>query len=209
MEHFAQIRALVTQVRNAQIRALLDSFLDDPELGPAFTRAPAATKIHHAFVGGLCEHTLSVMQLGQQICDHYPQLDRDLVMAGCLLHDFGKSREISPEPGFEYTDEGKLVGHLLLTCQLIREKAARIPDFPRELEWRITHLVASHHGKFEYGSPKEPAMLEAVVVHAMDELDTRLNSFQQLFALAPPGSKWTDRKNLYGRALFIPEKERK
>jgi 3'-5' exoribonuclease len=204
MEHFAQIRALVSQVKDPHVRALLDAFLDDPELQQGFVRAPAATHIHHAFVGGLCEHTLSVLQLGWRICDHYPQLDRDLVTAGCLLHDIGKAREISSEPGFEYTDEGRLVGHLLLTCQLIREKAAQIADFPRQLEWRITHLVAAHHGKREYGSPKEPATLEALVVHALDELDTRMSSFAQLFAGASPGSAWTDRKNLYGRALLLP-----
>jgi 3'-5' exoribonuclease len=123
------------------------------------------------------------------------------VTAGCLLHDIGKAREISAEPGFEYTDEGRLVGHLVLTCQLIREKASRIPDFPRELEWRITHLVAAHHGRHEYGSPKEPVTLEALAVHALDELDTRINSFGQLFAAAQ--GPWTDRKNLYGRQLLV------
>src|ERR1700682_4658851 len=199
---FAQIRALVAQVRDGHVRALLESFLDDPDLAPAFRRAPAAKSIHHAFVGGLCEHTLSVPQLGWRACDHYPQLDRDLVTAGCLLHDFGKAREISPEPGFEYTEEGKLVGHLILVCQLIREKASRLPGFPRELEWRITHLVAAHHGRHEYGSPKEPATFEAIAVHALDELDTRMSSFAQLFAAAQ--GPWTDRKNIYGRQLLVP-----
>ena len=200
---FEEIRALCGQVREPHLRALLFAFLDDPGIAPAFLKAPAATRIHHAFTGGLCEHTLSVMQLGWRVCDHYPQLDRDLVTAGCLLHDIGKTREISPQPGFEYTDEGKLVGHLVLTCQWIREKAARIEGFPRELEWRVTHLVASHHGRLEYGSPKEPAMREAVVVHALDELDTRMSSFAQLFAAAPPEARWTDRKNPYGRSLLI------
>jgi len=200
---FEHIRMLSAQVRDAHVRALLFAFLDDAELVPAFLRAPAAKSIHHAYPGGLCEHTLSVMQLGWRTCDHYPQLDRDLVTAGCLLHDIGKAREISPEPGFEYTDEGKLVGHLVLTCQLIREKASRIPGFPRELEWRITHLVASHHGRHEYGSPKEPATFEAVVVHALDELDTRMSSFAQLFAAAQ--APWTDRKNIYGRQLQVPK----
>jgi 3'-5' exoribonuclease len=199
---FEQIRALCAQVRNPHLRALLFAFLDDPELQPAFLRAPAAKSIHHAFPGGLCEHTLSVLQLGWRVCDHYPQLDRDLVTAGCLLHDYGKAKEISPDPGFEYTDEGKLVGHLVLTCQLIREKAARIPDFPRELEWRVTHLIAAHHGRYEYGSPKEPVTLEAMVVHAVDELDTRVSSFGQLFAAAQ--GPWTDRKNVYGRQLLVP-----
>jgi 3'-5' exoribonuclease len=205
MEHFAQIRALVSQVRDHHVRALLDSFLDDPELQPAFLKAPAAKRIHHAFEGGLCEHTLSVLQLGWRICDHYPQLDRDLVTAGCVLHDFGKCRELKLEPeDFDYTDEGRFVGHLLLTCQLIREKAARIPDFPAELEWRITHLVAAHHGRREYGSPKEPVTLEAVVVHALDDLDSRMSSFAQLFAAAPAGAEWTDGKHVHGRALSIP-----
>jgi 3'-5' exoribonuclease len=207
--NFGEIRSLVEQVKNGWVRSLLLAFLDDEELGPAFLRAPAAKSIHHAFEGGLCEHTLSVLQLGWRICDHYPQLDRDLVTAGCVLHDIGKAREISPEPGFEYTDEGKLVGHLIVTCQLIREKASRIADFPRELEWRLTHLVAAHHGRYEYGSPKEPATLEAMVVHALDELDTRMSSFAQLFAAAPPDSRWTDRKNLYGRQLLIAEPARR
>src|SRR5215831_3519951 len=99
METFDHIREIVSQVRDPHVRALLVAFLDDPELQPGFLKAPAATRIHHAFVGGLCEHTLSVMRLGVLACDHYPSLDRDLVIAGCLLHDFGKSREISPEPG--------------------------------------------------------------------------------------------------------------
>ena len=200
---FEQIRSLSAQVRNPHLRALLFSFLDDGALVPAFLRAPAAKSIHHAYPGGLCEHTLSVMQLGWRACDHYPQLDRDLVTAGCLLHDFGKAREISPEPGFEYTDEGKLVGHLILTCQLIREKAARIPGFPRELEWSVTHLIAAHHGRHEYGSPKEPVTLEAMVVHAVDELDSRVSSFGQLFAAAQ--GPWTDRKNIYGRQLLVAD----
>jgi 3'-5' exoribonuclease len=206
---FGQIRALVLQVRNAPVRELLLAFLDDPELGPAFRRAPAAQMIHHAYAGGLCEHTLSVLQLGWRICDHYPQLDRDLVTAGCLLHDFGKTREISPE--LEYSDEGKLVGHLVLTCQLIREKAARIEGFPHELEWQLTHLVVAHHGRREYGSPKEPVTLEAMVVHAIDELDTRMNPFGQLLAQAE--GRWTDRDNRYRRELFRttpqPEDERR
>src|SRR5438876_44426 len=198
-----EIRAIVAGVRNAHVRALLDAFLDDPEIGPAFEIAPAAKSIHHAHRGGLREHTLSVLRLAEKVCDHYPQLDRDLVLAGALLHDIGKTRELNAA-GEDYTDEGKLVDHLVLTCQLIREKAARIADFPRELEWRITHLVVAHHGRREYGSPKEPVTLEAMAVHALDDLDTRISSFGQLFAKAEPGARWTDGKNIYGRQLLIP-----
>lgn len=206
-EQLAAIRERCTQVQDGHVKALLLAFLDDAEIAAAFVRAPAAMRIHHAFEGGLIAHTFSLLQLADKVCDHYPQLDRDLVIAGLLLHDIGKTREISPEPGFEYTDEGKLVGHLILACQWIREKASRIEGFPRELEMRITHLIAAHHGKHEYGSPKEPATLEAVVVHALDELDTRVNSFEQLFAAAPPEARWTDRKNMYGRSLLIPRRK--
>ncbi|HUJ26926.1 MAG TPA: HD domain-containing protein [Myxococcales bacterium] len=208
-EQLAELRTRCAQVQDGHVRALLFAFLDDPEIAAGFVRAPAAMRIHHAFEGGLCAHTLSLVKLADRVCDHYPHLDRDLVVAGLLLHDIGKTREISAEPGFDYTEEGKLVGHLVLACQWIREKAARIDGFPRELEMRITHLVTAHHGRHEYGSPKEPATLEAVVVHALDELDTRLNSFEQLFAAAPPGSTWTDRKNMYGRSLWIPPAFRK
>ena len=108
-------------------------------------------------------------------------------------------------PQLEYTDEGKLVGHLVLTCQLIREKASRIDGFPQELEWQLTHLVVSHHGRREYGSPREPAMLEAFVVHALDDLDTRVNSVGQLLARAE--GRWTDRDNTYRRELFNPRRK--
>jgi 3'-5' exoribonuclease len=199
---FAQIRELVAQVRNAFVRDLLFAFLDDPSIREAFLVAPAAKAVHHAYAGGLCEHTLSVIELGWRICDHYPQLDRDLITAGCLLHDIGKVREFGADR--EYTEEGRLIGHLILTCQWIREKAARIPDFPRELEVRITHLVVAHHGKIEHGSPREPATLEAFVVHALDDLDTRISSVAMIAAASPEPGAWTDRKNMYGRKLLRP-----
>jgi 3'-5' exoribonuclease len=200
---FAEVRAFCSEVRDGHVRALLLGLLDDPELGPAFRKAPAAKTIHHAWTGGLCEHTLSVLQLGWRVCDHYPRLDRDLVTAGCLLHDFGKVRELACEgDGFTYTDEGRLVGHIVLACQLIHERAARIAGFPRELEMHLVHLVAAHHGSLEHGSPKEPQTLEAVVVHALDELDSRIAAFSALFERdATPGS-FTSFQRLYDRHLF-------
>jgi 3'-5' exoribonuclease len=199
---FGQVRALVAQVKNPHIRELLLGFLDDPEIGPAFRRAPAAKNVHHPFLGGLCEHTLSVLQLGWRICDHYPQLDRDLVTAGCLLHDIGKTRELTWQRGFDYSDEGRLVGHLVMTCQWIHERARRIAGFPQELVWHLVHLVAAHHGELEYGSPKVPHTLEAMVVHALDELDSRVNSFGLLFAKDRSPAQWTEYQRLYERYLF-------
>ena len=199
---FASVRGLVVQVKNPHIRELLLGFLDDPEVGPAFRRAPAAKGVHHPFLGGLCEHTLSVLQLGWRICDHYPQLDRDLITAGCLLHDLGKTRELTSETGFDYSDEGRLVGHLVMTCQWIHERVQRIEGFPRELEWHLVHLVAAHHGQLEFGSPKVPHTMEAMVVHALDDLDSRVNSFGLLFEKSRTESSWTEYQRLYDRSLF-------
>ena len=199
---FSQVRALVAQVRNPLVRELLLGLLDDPELGPLFRKAPAAKGVHHPFLGGLCEHTLSVLQLGWRVCDHYPQLDRDLVTAGCVLHDIGKTRELHfTDGGIEYTDQGRLVGHLVLACQWIHERAALIPGFPPALEDHLVHLVTAHHGRLEYGSPKEPATLEAMVVHEVDELDSRMSSFGLVFDKAQ-GAPWTDRRNIFDRRLF-------
>src|ERR1700694_4550998 len=178
---FEQIRALCAPVRSPHVRALLFSFLADRELVPGFLKAPAAKSIHHAFLGGLCEHTLSVLQLGWRICDHYPQLDRDLVTAGCLPQHIGKTRDLTYERGFDYSDEGRLVGHLVMTCQWIHERVQRIPDFPRELEWHLVHLVAAHHGKLEFGSPKVP---------------------HPLVEKARGDAHWTESQRLYDRSLF-------
>ncbi len=198
----ATLRGLVVQVKNPHVQKLLLGFLDDPELSAALQRAPAAKSVHHAFVGGLLEHTLSVLQLGWRLCDHYPQLDRDLVTAGCILHDLGKTRELSPEPPFEYTDQGKLVGHLVLTCQWIHERARRIEGFPQALEDHLVHLVVAHHGALEHGSPKLPQTLEALVVHELDALDSRVQSFTALMAKDKGEGRWTEWQRLYDRPLF-------
>jgi len=200
---FAQVRDFCAEVRDPHVRELLIGLLDDPELGPAFRVAPAAKTIHHAWAGGLCEHTLSILQLAWRVCDHYPQLDRDLVTAGCLLHDFGKVRELTREgEGFAYTDEGRLVGHIVVACQLIHERAARIEGFPRELQMHLVHLVASHHGQLEHGSPKEPQTLEALVVHALDELDSKMAAFGAIFSRDAAAGHFTEYQRIYDRHLF-------
>ena len=198
----AQIRELVDRVSDPHVKALLFAFLDDPLVVQRLPTAPAAKGIHHAQRGGLAEHILSVMRLGQRVADHYPMLDRDLVTAGALLHDIGKVQELAWEGGStRYTDEGRLVGHLVLTAQAIREKAAHIPGFPPLLEAHITHGVLAHHGHLEYGSPKVPMTLEAYVVHAVDSLDSRIDSWLDLMA-RDPGETWTEQTKLYDRHLW-------
>jgi 3'-5' exoribonuclease len=198
----AQIRELVERVHDPHVRALLLAFLDDSTVAERLPVAPAAKGIHHAYRGGLAEHILSVMRLGQRVADHYPVLDRDLVIAGALLHDIGKLHELAWDGGnTRYTDEGRLVGHLVMTAQAIHAKAAGIPGFPPLLEQHITHIVLAHHGQLEYGSPKLPMTLEAHVVHVIDSLDSRLASWLDIMA-RDPGATWTEQAKLYDRHLW-------
>jgi len=198
----AQIRDLVERVEDPHVKALLLAFLDDPEVARGLPVAPAAKGVHHAYRGGLAEHILSVMRLAHRIADHYPVLDRDLVVAGALLHDIGKISELTYGDGSTgYTDEGRLVGHLVSTAQAIHTKASRIPDFPRALEHHLTHLVLAHHGQLEHGSPKLPATLEALAVHAIDALDSRLASWLEIMA-RDAGETWTEPTRLTDRHLY-------
>ena len=198
----AQIRDLVERVEDPHVKALLLAFLDDPEVARGLPVAPAAKGAHHAYRGGLAEHILSVMRLAHRIADHYPVLDRDLVVAGALLHDIGKISELTYGDGSTgYTDEGRLVGHLVSTAQAIHTKASRIPDFPRALEHHLTHLVLAHHGQLEHGSPKLPATLEALAVHAIDALDSRLASWLEIMA-RDAGETWTEPTRLTDRHLY-------
>jgi len=183
------------------VKALLLAFLDDPTIARGLPVAPAAKGIHHAYRGGLVDHILSVLRLAHRMADHYPALDRDLLVAGALLHDIGKVSELSYDKGFDYTDEGRLVGHLVMTAQMIREKASQIPGFSKELEQHLTHIVIAHHGQLEYGSPKLPVTLEAYVVHMIDSLDSRIASWMELMQ-KDSNDRWTDVSRLYERHLW-------
>lgn len=201
LNHLQHIRDFVNRVTDPHVKALLLAFLDDDAIAEGLKIAPAAKGIHHAYRGGLAEHIHSVMRLAHRIADHYPMADRDLLVAGALLHDIMKVKEISPEKGFEYTDEGRLVGHLVMTAQSIREKAARIDGFPPLLEQHITHIVLAHHGQLEWGSPKVPMTLEALLVHLIDTMDSRVASWLEFMA-RDPNDKWTDTSRLYERHLW-------
>lgn len=196
-----ELVAHVDGVGDEWIRRLLQAFLDDPEIGARLRRAPAAKAVHHAFAAGLLEHTLSVVQLAHRIADHYPRADRDLLVAGAILHDIGKTAELSYDAGIDYTTEGRLVGHLVMTAQWIERKAAEIPGFPPPLKVHLTHLVAAHHGQLDFGSPKVPQTLEAMLVHALDELDSRVQSWTAIMD-RDKGEEWTEYQRLYDRFLY-------
>ncbi|HUP00655.1 MAG TPA: HD domain-containing protein [Gemmatimonadota bacterium] len=170
----AKIRGLVDSISDAHLKQLVLGFLDDPEFARSFAAAPAAMIHHHAYTGGLAEHTLSVMELCARAADHYPDLDRDLILAGAFCHDLGKVVELAVLPGFPYTEEGALLGHIPLGYALVRERVRSLPGFPPERAIDLGHLVLSHQGELEWGSPVRPQTLEALVLHYLDNLDSKV-----------------------------------
>ena len=191
-----ELVALVDGIADGQVKALVRAFVEDDDVAARLRRAPAAKSVHHAYPGGLLEHTVACLKLAHRLADQYPQVDRDLLVAGAFFHDLGKIRELSLERNAEYTDEGRLVGHHVMTAQWIHDKARRL-GVPRELEHHVVHLVLAHHGKVEYGSPKPPMTLEALLTHYIDEIDSRVNSWLNLMGKEGGSRRWTDSNNVY------------
>ncbi len=146
--------------------------------GDELREHPAAKAMHHAYLGGLLEHTVSMAELALKVADHYPDLDRDLLLVGILFHDLGKIRELGAMPANDYTMAGRLVGHVVIGRDLLRERCAAIPDFPEDVQLHLEHLVLSHQGHKEYGTPVEPMTVEALVLHFIDDLDSKINQFR-------------------------------
>ncbi len=200
-----ELRMAAEEVRDPHLRSLLLAFLDDQAFMRRFTTAPAAKNYHHPYLGGLLEHTASTVRICRMISDLYPDVDRDLLVAAATLHDIGKIEELDYERAIEYTDAGRFLGHLLLSDEMIRERIAALPGFPPDLAMRLRHAVLSHHGELEWGSPKRPKTLEAVVLHHVDNLDAKVNSFREVVSKAGASeSPWTDMKNLFKRPLYAP-----
>lgn len=194
---WARIKEILRTIRNPDLLVLLSKFIHDAAFAEAFKKAPAARSNHHAFLGGLLEHTLNLLELAVLVLPRYPQVNADLVLAGLFLHDAGKTAELETSAGFGYTDDGQLIGHIVRCCVWIDERARQIAretgrPFPAELLAALTHIIVSHHGKYEFGSPKLPATAEAYVVHYLDNLDAKLNMVFTAIASDPdPTSGWT------------------
>ncbi|OQX07785.1 MAG: hypothetical protein BWK76_24400, partial [Desulfobulbaceae bacterium A2] len=201
----AELQGLLRSFARPELRRLMRRIFADEEIGPLFRRAPAAKKMHHAYRGGLLEHTLSLARLADRVAGHYPRLDRDLLLAGALLHDLGKVRELVDENGvFDYSDSGRLVGHLVQGAGMVRDAAARISDFPPALLDQLLHLILSHHGRYEYGAPCLPMTPEALVLHYLDDIDAKMQYIDNLAArLSGPGPHWTDYQRPLERRLFL------
>lgn len=175
-KHLADLLIIAASLSDPFLSQLIISTLNDPALQPTILKAPAAKTIHHAYRGGLLEHIHSIVSVMESLAGHYKFLNRDLLIFGAIFHDLGKIFELDLSEGIHYTQRGRLVGHMVLACEIIDEKAAAIKDFPADLLDIMKHIVLSHHGRLEYGSPKLPMFPEAVVVAMIDDLDSKMNT---------------------------------
>ncbi|HEV2351838.1 MAG TPA: HD domain-containing protein [Terriglobia bacterium] len=204
-EMYAALLERLRRVPEGPLRSLLLAVMEDPEIAEKYKYAPAATSFHHAYLGGLLEHVSSLVELGDKICDHYQWLDRDLALAGLVLHDLGKIEELSFTRGFAYTTRGQLLGHITIGLEIVGGKMRQIQDFPGALRDKIEHLILSHHGKMEFGSPKEPMFPEALLVHHLDDMDSKLESMRAQFVSDKDrAGDFTARNRALGRELLKP-----
>ncbi len=176
-ELMSRIFSKINSIENYHLKNLLRNFFDDQEFAEKFKRAPAATKVHQPYIGGLVEHTLNVVEICETICHIYQELNRDFLITMAILHDIGKIREYAYHKVIEHTDEGKLLGHIVISLEVIDQKIRSMDDFPKDLELMVKHTLLSHHGHFEFGSPKLPSILAAIALHYADEMDAKVSGF--------------------------------
>ncbi|MEK7731141.1 MAG: HD domain-containing protein [Planctomycetota bacterium] len=202
---------IVRGIKHPDLAALLHEFIIDEELMTRFRKAPAAATLHHAYIGGLLEHTLSLLEIALVVIPHYPKLSLDLVLTGLFLHDIGKSTELSYETAIGYTDDGQLLGHIVQAVIWVEKKAEAAAKrtgrpFPDQLRWVLEHIILSHHGKYEFGSPKLPAVPEAVAIHHLDNLDAKVHMFlAEIENDRDPASPWTNFNRALETKVYKPD----
>lgn len=201
-EMLAELNDHIAQIQDPHLSALLAVFFEDQQLLELYSQAPAARRIHHAYLHGLLEHTLETLRLSGTVVDLYPEINQDLLMTGALLHDIGKVREYSWELDIDYSAEGRLLGHVVLTDEMLTQALESLPDFPPELGLRLRHMLLSHHGRFEWGSPRRPQTIEAIALHHIENLSAQVNRFKTLLDKRPLDRDWTDYDNLLRRQLY-------
>ena len=195
---FRELLALIQSVGNPYLKKLLEAFfVEDEAFIKAFQNSSAAKTVHHGFVGGLLEHTLGVVKLCDYYCSAYPVLKRDLLLTAAMCHDIGKTKEISPFPENDYTDDGQLLGHIVMGSQMVAEKAAGIQGFPHGLLAEVQHCILAHHGKYEYGSPKIPALIEALALNYADDTDAKLETFKEILENNRENTGWLGYNRLF------------
>ena len=200
---WARLLELAATVKNAHLARLLGDVLGDEALAAKFRKAPAATSYHQPWLGGLLEHTLAVVELADLVAQRYPRLDRDLFLTGAILHDLGKVDELGYAKGFDYTDRGKLIGHLIIAVGMLQDYARKIEGFPPHLFDLLSHLILSHHGEYEFGSPKLPMTAEAIALHHLDNLDAKVEaSTRAIESDRMAEGNWTEFSRMFQRQLY-------
>jgi 3'-5' exoribonuclease len=199
----SELDSLLSSLSDPHIKALLCAFFDDPDFFSCYAKAPAAKGMHHVYLGGLLEHSLAVAALASDVAARYPDVNRDLLICGALLHDIGKVEELTYQRSFDYSDEGKLLGHIVIGVQMIEDQVRKIADFPPQTSLMLKHLLLSHHGQYDYGSPKRPKFLEAVILNFLDDLDSKINGVLSHIAKEPQREgNWTGYHRLYDRYFY-------
>ena len=202
---FQSLTEISQQVKNQYLRGLLRLFWEDEPFLERFKMAPASKWLHHTYLGGLLEHTLSLTQLVLKTTSHYEGLNLDLLLTASILHDLGKVDELSYKRSFDYSDEGRLLGHIILGVERVEDKIRQLPHFPKNLSTLLKHLLLSHHGQYAWGSPKKPMTLEAVMLHYLDDMDAKMNGIKQfLKTQVPDGSEWSSYHRTFEQVFYVP-----
>jgi len=197
----AELRAIVVAFKDEDLKRLVLAFLDDPEIGPAFRVAPAAKVLHHAWISGLLEHVLALVKVLKAVAPFYPEVNEDLLLTGAILHDIGKVKELSWKTNFNYTLEGQMIGHISIAQGMVREKVLALQPFPERLRILVEHMILSHHGKYEFGSPKLPMTPEAMLLSAMDDLEAKFSALRREFAGAESAGKKANETTEWVRSM--------
>jgi len=206
-ELWQTVTNFVAGFENPHLKALVQAFMADAEIARAYRNAPAAKTLHHAYIGGLLDHVVSLFKSCDLMCRNYPQINRDLLLTGAFLHDIGKIHELTYNRSFTYTTKGQLLGHMVIELEMLQAKLAQIPGFPEELKTMVEHLIISHHGEYEFGSPKLPMFPEALMLHYLDDLDSKMEAMRAQFERdASLEGAWTSYNSSLGRPLLNTEK---
>jgi len=200
-EMWAELRGYVAAFKNQDLQRLVFSFLDDDQIGPAFKAAPAAKRLHHAWLGGLLEHVLTLVRVCLAAVPFYPEVDPDLLVTGAILHDIGKVRELEWKSSFSYSLEGQMIGHISIAQGMLREKVQALAPFPEKLRVLVEHMILSHHGKYEFGSPKLPMTPEAILLSALDDLEAKMQAVRNEFAAAEVAGRDPDEVTEWVRSM--------
>lgn len=202
-EMVKELSAVAAGVGNTYLRQIMNAFLADKEFMDVFRRAPAAKALHHNYIGGLLEHVVELIALARDVAKHFPGVDSDLVIVGAFLHDIGKVRELSVRKSIEYTTEGRLLGHISLGYEMLAGKIKDIPGFPDELTMLLKHIILSHHGEYEFGSPKRPKIQEALIVNYLDDLAAKISNFRMTLKKENvEAGEWTYYSKMHDRYLY-------